>query len=240
MRQTVARSTSGLMLDTRIHVQTPEGIELALTPAGLLPRGLAWLADTGIKFVLFWAAYLIFVGALGVIGEGFFLIALFALFWLYNVLFEVFYYGQTPGKKLMGIRVIRSNGSPVKFTASVLRNLIRVVDFLPFAYMLGVVSTLFSHSFRRLGDIVADTVVAYDDPPSLVGSIQFEQSQRLPMALKASDHHAVMLYAERLNTLTPERAAELAYQLSEHIDGSPESIRDRLRAHACWLSGDQT
>lgn len=228
------------MLDTRIHVQTPEGIELALTPAGLLPRGLAWLADTCIKFVVVIVAYLIFVTALGVLGQGFFMIVLFCLLWLYNVLFEVFYFGQTPGKKMMGIRVIRSNGSPVKFTASVLRNLIRVVDFLPFFYLVGILSTLFSSSFARLGDLVADTVVAYTEPPSLVGSVNFEVSQRLPISLKATDHHAIMLYAERLDNLTPERAMELAAQLRDHVDGSPEIIRDSLRAHAHWLSGEQT
>ncbi|MFK8028674.1 MAG: RDD family protein [Gammaproteobacteria bacterium] len=228
------------MLDTRIHLQTPEGIELALTPAGLLPRGLAWLLDTLIKVVLYIAADLIFVNVLSVLGDGLLLIVMFVLFWLYNVLFEVFYYGQTPGKKVMGIRVMRSNGAPVKFTASLLRNLIRVVDFLPFAYLIGILSTLFTKSFSRLGDLVADTVVAYDETAGAVSTPDFNPAMQLPIALKASDHHAVMLYAERLDSLTAERAVELASQLKEHIDGSPEAIRDRLRSHAAWLSGEQT
>ncbi len=227
------------MLDTQIHVQTPEGIELALTPAGLMPRSLAWLADLCIKIILGFVAYLIFVVALGVLGEGFYLIVIFCLLWLYNVLFEVYYHGQTPGKKMLGVRVIRSNGAPVKLTASVLRNLIRVVDFLPFLYSVGIFSSLFSKSFSRLGDLVADTVVAYEEPQGLIGAEHFEQSRRLPVSLKASDHHAIMLYAERLDSLTPERAIELAAQLRGHVDGSPETIRDKLRAHARWLSGDQ-
>ena len=105
---------------------------------------------------------------------------------------------------------------------------------------MGILSSLFSSSFARLGDIVADTVVAYVEAPSLVATVKFERSQRLPISLKASDHHAIMLYAERLENLTPERAMELAAQLRDHVDGSPEIIRDKLRAHAHWLSGEQT
>jgi len=227
------------MLDTQIHVQTPEGIELALTPAGLLPRSLAWIIDTTIKVIIGLVTYSIFVSIMGALGDGLFGLVAFILLWLYNVLFEVFYFGQTPGKKLMDIRVIRSNGSPVKLTASVLRNLIRVVDALPFLYLVGILSSLFSSSFCRLGDIVADTVVAYSEPVSRVSSARFEKSQRLTLALKAIDHQAIMLYAERLDSLTPERAEELASQLGDHVDGSPKNIQDKLRAHAHWLSGEQ-
>lgn len=204
-----------------------------------MPRGLAWLVDTVIRTILAYVFYLIFVVFLGILGFGAYFIVLFVLLWFYNILFEVLYYGQTPGKKLLGIRTIRSNGSPVKLTASVLRNLLRVVDFLPFAYLFGILFTLFSTSFSRLGDLVADTVVAYIEPSGNLKTVDYEHAERLPLALKASDHQAVMLYAERLGNLTEERAAELASQLSAHIEGSPENIRDRLRAHARWLSGDQ-
>lgn len=228
------------MLDTRIHVQTPEGIELALTPAGVVPRALAWLVDLIIRIIILFVAYIVFVDVLGLVGEGPFLIIFFVVFWWYNILFEVLYFGQTPGKKLMGIRTVRSNGAPVKLTASILRNLVRVVDFLPFGYLIGVVSTLSTRSFLRLGDLVADTVVAYVEKAANLDSESFERLERLPLPLKASDHHAIMLYAERLSTLTEDRASELAAQLDHHIDGSPATIRDRLRAHASWLSGDQT
>ncbi|MEM7082542.1 MAG: RDD family protein [Pseudomonadota bacterium] len=228
------------MLDTRIQVQTPEGIELSLTPAGLLPRSVAWVLDFFIRLIVWWVGYLLFVWIFGEVGFALFFLVSFALYWLYNVVFEVVFNGQTPGKKLLGLRVMRTNGSPVRLTASVLRNLLRVVDFLPFAYLLGIGSMMFSPRFKRLGDIVADTVVAYDAPLSSTRPLEFDREERLPLALKAADHRAVLLYAERLDTLTDERAVELAGQLSDVMEGSPADIRDRLRAHARWLNGAQS
>ena len=77
----------------------------------------------------------------------------------YPIWFEVKRDGATPGKRVMGIRVVQRNGAPVGWGPSVLRNLLRTADFLPVGYGFGLLSILFSGSFRRLGDLAAGTVV---------------------------------------------------------------------------------
>src|SRR5690606_14075457 len=92
------------------------------------------------------------------------LIALYALlnfliFWGYYVLFEYLWNGQTPGKRLVKIRVARTDGNPAGFVEVVIRNLVRVVDFLPTGYGLGLLVMFFSPQARRLGDFAAGTLV---------------------------------------------------------------------------------
>ncbi len=96
---------------------------------------------------------------------GSYLIGLFALLWFYPVYFEVRAHGQTPGKRFMGLRVLQENGTPVGWSASVLRNFLLVADFLPVLYLAALISMISDSSFRRLGDLAAGTLVVYADPP---------------------------------------------------------------------------
>src|SRR5205823_5896819 len=88
------------------------------------------------------------------------------LFWCYFLLFEALNHGRTPGKRLMGIRVVMDTGHPITLAAAAVRNLIRVVDALPFG-LVGLAFVLFHPQNKRLGDIVAGTVVARDRPEDL-------------------------------------------------------------------------
>src|SRR5512143_1036292 len=148
-----------LQLDTIHTFETPEGIELGLRVAGPLPRALAWVIDALIRYGgLFIVS--IALSILGEFGFGLFLILLFLVEWFYPVLFEVSR-GATPGKKMMGLAVVHDNGTPIGWPASMIRNLLRVIDFFPLMYGTGLLSMLINRQFKRLGDLAAGTLVVY-------------------------------------------------------------------------------
>ncbi|MDF1598102.1 MAG: RDD family protein [Acidimicrobiia bacterium] len=155
-------------LDDRITIQTPEGVTLELTLAGLGSRAAASLLDTIIKgFVLL--VVLIFSWFLSGLGEdgsalatAFVWIVFFSLFFVYDIAFETLNSGRTPGKQATGIRVVTVGGGPVGFTTSAIRNIIRIVDLLPGVYFIGIIAIATTAKHQRLGDIAASTVVIRD------------------------------------------------------------------------------
>ena len=150
------------LLDTSRSIGTPEGIELTLRLAGPVPRALAWLIDFAIRV----GALIVFamvIGPFGNLGQAAFLLAWFLLEWLFPAWCEVQWNGQTPGKKALGIAVLNDDGTPVRWPAALARNLLRAVDFLPFFYGFGLAAMLINRDFKRLGDLAANTLVAYRD-----------------------------------------------------------------------------
>ena len=141
-------------LDTMRTVETPEGVELTLRVVGPAARSIAWFIDQLIRSTAYAFAAMI-VSFLGEMGVGLLLIFIFVAEWFYPVLFEVLNYGSTPGKLVMGLSVVHDDGTPITWTASITRNLLRFADFLPFAYLIGIISMLISQDFKRLGDVVA-------------------------------------------------------------------------------------
>ena len=148
------------MLDTVREIHTPEGVALRLPAAGPVPRALAWLIDLAIRFALVFIASIAF-GLLGSAGMGLYLVLLFLVLWGYPVAFEALWHGQTPGKRALGLRVVAADGAPVGWMASFLRNLMRTVDMLPFGYAFGLAASLADPWSRRLGDVVARTMVVH-------------------------------------------------------------------------------
>ena len=146
------------MLDTVREVYTPEGVALRLPAAGPIPRAVAWVIDFCIRMALLMVCSMVF-GMLGRAGMGFYLVCLFVVVWLYPVVCEGLWDGQTPGKRVLHLRVISSDGAPVGWLATCVRNLMRTVDMLPFGYACGLVSGLLDPWGRRLGDLVAGTLV---------------------------------------------------------------------------------
>lgn len=196
---------------------------------------MAWLVDALIKF------FLMFVGALvlaflGDLGQGLMLIGIFLLLWLYNVLFEVFRHGATPGKKSLGLRVMNVNGTPVGWSASMIRNLLRFVDTLPGCYMFGCISVLVSRNFQRLGDLAAGTIVVYDDRKPAAGSFSNVDPLPVKVPLSLEEQQAIVGFGERAPRLNRARAEELA-ALVKPVFGDVDA--DRLRAHAAWLAGSE-
>lgn len=224
------------MLDTRTAIETPEGIDLHLTLAGPVVRGFAWGLDFLIRLGLY-IALMIVLGVLGRFGMGIAFIAIFVLEWFYPVLFETLNQGVTPGKKAFGLRVVHDDGSPVSWNASLTRNLLRAVDFLPFLYGLGLLFSLFRSDFKRLGDIAAGTVVVYRERPGPGKPLPAGELQAPRVGLRLNEQQALLTFAERGATLSAERRQELAGLLVPELVGEGEEPVASLLAQARWLGG---
>ena len=167
------------MLDTVREIETPEGVSLRLRAAGAFSRAQAWLLDLGLRAIVYSTAVGIFA-ALGRGGTGLALLLLFALTWGYNVVCEVWFHGQTLGKRALGLRVVSADGTPVTLLPSITRNLLRVVDGLPGIYGVGLVCGMIDPSARRIGDIVAGTLVVHADDLPAGSKVPVAPAQPLP------------------------------------------------------------
>lgn len=217
-------------------METPEGIDLVLRPASLLPRALAYTVDLLIRGILLLVLYSVFL-LLGQFGMGLGLIVTFLVTWWYMVLFEVLNQGRSPGKQLMGLRVVHDDGTPVGWSSSLVRNLLRFVDILPFGYALGIISTLTHPAFKRLGDLAAGTLVVYrEDKPSRP-QLPDAEPQRAPFILSLAEQRAILGYAERQGGLSSGRRAELAGILAEPLEVPAEQAEARLNGIARSLLG---
>lgn len=152
-------------VDTRVVVETPEGADFQFVIAGAGTRAVAWLIDrliqAGILVVVsILALFLVPFGEAGAgLGFGGILIISFLLDWFYFSLFEAYWNGQTPGKRSQGLRVVRTNGTPIDPSSAIGRNFLRAADMLPFFYTVGMISMLMTRRLQRLGDLVFDTMV---------------------------------------------------------------------------------
>lgn len=213
------------MIDTLVRVETPEGVELELSPAGPLPRLLAWLLDLVIRIAAYGALGSLLT-LLGRTGLGILLVLLFVLEWGYPVGFELLNKGQTPGKRALGLKVVMEDGTPVTASASMVRSLIMTVDFLPFFYGTGLVAMAVGREFRRLGDLAAGTRVVHAPArstrsrPLAAGPVAMP-----PFPLALEEQRAILDFAERVGQLTSARAEELA-ALLEPVTGAtgPEGV----------------
>ena len=207
-------------IDTSYSVATPEGITLRLTPVGPVPRLYAWLVDTLIRIILY--LFLAVISkALGNFGIGIVSIIIFLIEWFYPVFFEILYHGQTPGKKIFGIYVAHENGVPVTSSASLVRNIIRFIDFLPLFYGFAFVTMLLNQKFQRLGDLAANTVVLYLPPKSqkLHENKEPETITAIPppVSFTLKEQQAIISFSARTRFLNKERTKELAQQLTEGL-----------------------
>ncbi|MEK6289597.1 MAG: RDD family protein [Acidobacteriota bacterium] len=188
------------MLDDELIIETPERVELHYVLANIGNRFLAAAIDHLIQTVAI-VIVLVAAGALG--GWQLFssmeawtaamtVLVVFAIYWGYFVAFETLWSGQTPGKRMMRLRVVREDGRPVRFFEVFVRNLLRVaIDFQPLpSYAIGVVSIIFSARSKRVGDFVAGTVVIKEratEAPSLNEIIKVSEieQQRVERAMPA-------------------------------------------------------
>jgi len=224
------------MLDTLRPVETPEGLALDLRCAGVVPRSLAWAVDFAIRIGVLMA--ISFVAAFfGEAGMGVMLVGAFALMWVYPILFEVLNDGQTPGKRTLGLRVVRDNGTPVTWLPSIVRNLMRTADMLPFGYGAGIVSCLADPWSRRLGDVVGGTVVVYIDVPPERRPAPSVAAAAPRLPLQPGEQRAIVAFAERATRMTPERQAELAELLAPVTGARGRGAVDAVLAIANHLLG---
>ncbi|MCG6890878.1 MAG: RDD family protein [Gammaproteobacteria bacterium] len=226
------------LLDTAYRVEIPGGIHLEAQVVGPIPRIFAFTIDLVIRGIIL-AALSIASIPLGLdgVGGGFFLILLFVIEWLYPVLFELLARGQTPGKKLLGIAVVNDDLSPVTLGSSLVRNLLRTVDFLPFFYLAGVVTMLSNRHFQRLGDLAAGTLVI-----SIAKSAQAASLEDVPplapvTQLSRSEQTAIVEFLQRSAHLSQPRQQELATILEGITHQAGEDGVERLRRHGAWYLG---
>ena len=223
-------------LDTIITAETPEGIAIVIHPAGFPVRCVAFGIDACLRVVVFLSV----AGATakaGQLGIGLILILLFVVTWLYSVVFELLPGAATPGKGIMGLRVMMANGLPLTPAGSLIRNLMRAVDWLPAFYGFGILTMLLRTDGRRLGDLAAGTVVVYRSEAPPKGSFGEVPPLPPPVPLSARQRAAIAAFAWRATRLTPERATEIAALSACVLPG--EDAARRLVGMARWLHGER-
>jgi uncharacterized RDD family membrane protein YckC len=223
-------------LDTIYHYQTPEGVQLSLSLAGPMVRAMAWFIDFAIRTVCYIILSVV-MGLIGGLGSSLTLIGLFVIEWFYPVFFEV-HNGMTPGKKVMGLQVVHDDGTPVSWSSSLIRNLIRCIDFLPLLNMTGFITMLLSSRFKRLGDLAAGTVVVYYNNETRDFIIPEYPPIPAPVPLKLEEQRLILDFCERAGNLSAERRHELAALLSELTD--KELPENRLLAYGNWFLKGKT
>lgn len=223
-------------VDTVRIVEAPEGVELGLRVAGPFPRALAYLVDLGLRCAIAVAAA-IGLAFFGGIGQGAMLVLWFLLEWAWPVVFEVGFGGATPGKRALRLQVRRDDGTPVGWSESLLRNLMRALDILPIGYGVGLVACLFNSDFKRLGDLLAGTVVVHVDERARIPALVAAPPLTPPFALTREEQAAVVDFAARVPTLTAARAEEIAERLGPLTGerGAPGLLR--VVGMAQWIEG---
>lgn len=224
-------------LDISLDVETPEQIALSYSIAGIGSRGAAAAIDTLISFGILFVLTVVLLIAAGHMGPqpakappstawvlAFYFIAQFVIMWGYYVIFEGIWDGQTPGKRIMKLRVVRDGGFSVTFGASAVRNLLRVVDAFG-VYLVAIVVALMNSSRKRLGDIVAGTFVVKEEraqaravPEVIAKAVQ----NRMVFAHLSDDEYSVLeRYVERRGTLDVAHrdaiGAQLAARFAEYL-----------------------
>ena len=225
------------LLDNHRMVHTPEGVALALTPAGALPRALAWLVDLALRLLMMTVLGLVLI-PLGKLGLGIGLIMMFCLTWGYTIVCEG-RWGTTPGKRLLGLKVVAADGAPLGWNAAIVRNLLRTVDMLPFGYMIGLLSSLFDRHGRRLGDLVAGSQVVHQPRLHHRQRLPDVPGQALSQPLQAPEQALLLAFAERAPGLPAARRNELANLASPLTGQYGEASTQQLYALANGLLGRQ-
>ena len=205
-------------LDTTLRLVSPENIAFEFRLAGPALRCVAFVIDVLVIVAVGIALFIPFMLA-GFIGQmflGFYLVALFFLWWGYGAAMETFNNGQTLGKLALGLRTVSQTGLSINIAQAILRNLIRVIDVAPPFYP-GIVAMACTRRLQRLGDLAAGTVVVIDrrwrpPPPALTdGGLNF-MADVVPPGFRPDPVLAAALadYVARRPMLSPARRHELA------------------------------
>lgn len=223
-------------LSETVDIETPELVVLSYTVAGLGSRVAAALIDLAITvllFVLIFTGLVVLTRTRGLRAAGptpstawafaFLALSQFVILWGYYLLFEGLRDGQTPGKRVLRLRAVRDGGFSVGFSASAVRNLMRIVDMQPaFSYLVGVVSMAFTKSGKRLGDIVAGTIVVREavirQPinPARAES-NAELAETATAQLTEAEFQLLERWSERRSDLEPDRRRQLAEQVANRV-----------------------
>jgi uncharacterized RDD family membrane protein YckC len=249
-----------------LTIDTPEQIDLHFHVAGIGSRFVAILLDqliVGAAYFALGIAALIVLSTLGMSHRldsmtTWFLAVLiflvFVVYWGYFALFEAWWQGQTPGKRVMKLRVIKDTGRQITLFESLARNLVRFVDYFPSMYLVGVITMLCNKSNKRLGDYVAGTLVVHErveeQPLLFQSSMHFapateawrEQTPTMFPAdavakLNGQDLLMIETFFGRMLDLTLETRAAIAYRIAGQMgakmgvtmpEGNPERALESI------------
>lgn len=221
-------------MDRDIDVRTPESISFQYELAGLGSRFLAVTLDLLVQIAMVVLLVIGFaflpkdasVGKSSPELERFFLnigialvvFILFAIFFGYFIVLEAVWNGQTLGKKALGIRVVRDGGYPIDFSASLVRNLIRIGEWGIGGYAIAAIAALLSKENKRVGDIAAGTIVVRDARMVTSHALLAELREAPPLAatayLDTAERELVRRFLDRRDRFAPDRRATLAAELA--------------------------
>lgn len=218
-------------IDSRIEVVTPEQIAFQYRVAGPFTRLPAYLFDLAIRGALVAAVSFVLVAALSSVGLegsgiGLSLLLWFVVAWFYGGLFETITNGQTPGKRIMMLRVVSIDGRPINALQAVLRNVLRSVDAMPVMfYTVGLVSCLCTRRYQRLGDIASGTMVIMEERRPFAGLTDIREPRALGLLQRVSVDYAVgssmaralIQYVQRRENFSPGHRSEIAGHLGKPL-----------------------
>lgn len=218
-----------MLYEDRMAVATPEGVTLEFTLAGVGSRFLAGLIDGLIQFGLLIGIWLLSAGLSSAVGDwaaAFAAIASFLVLVGYDIAFETLASGRTLAKRWTGLRVVKTTGAPVTFVTSAIRNLLRLVDLLPGAYLVGIVCVLATSKNQRLGDLAAGTIVVRERKlrasssaawVGWTGAARADVSTWDVSAVTADEVATVREFLARRDVITQEARLRLARQLAGRL-----------------------
>jgi uncharacterized RDD family membrane protein YckC len=235
-----------MQYEDRLTITTPEGVELELQLAGLGSRFIAQLIDLIIKGIAIAVLWFVLSQA-GLVGVAVVIPATLLILYAYDVVFETFSNGRTPGKRAVRLRVVRAGGEAVDFMSSAIRNALRLIDGLPTSYVPGIISILATKRNQRLGDLAAGTIVIHEEPvaapraaaaPPWIEPAWGQPGMPPPppppggvwdvSSVGAEELAAVRSFLERRWTLDPAPRGQLALQLADalwpKVAGAPSGL----------------
>ncbi|MCA1656892.1 MAG: RDD family protein [Actinobacteria bacterium] len=223
-----------MFYEDRISVATPEGVTLEVSLAGVGSRFVAALLDQLIRLAVLGALFL-GLALLRPVAEvswggvvAVLLVAVFVVQFGYDVAFETLASGRTPGKRWTGLRVVKMGGAPVGFLSSALRNLLRLVDYLPGFYLVGILAVLFTKNNQRLGDLAAGTIVVRErrrpasplppaHSPAAPGPSTADSGLWDVSAITSEEVATVRRFLDRRTSLAPDARQRLALDMATRL-----------------------
>lgn len=247
------------MNQDRIGIKTPEYVSLNFQLAGLGSRTAAYIIDQAILIVVNILIVIVLIlllsgqsdivlwAELNSVTAAITIILLFILNWGYFFAFEYFSGGRTIGKKVLGLRVIQENGHSITLLSSFIRNFLRIIDSLPANYFLGMMMIFFHSKHKRIGDLVAGTIVVHErkakkkkklspiekeiEKRGLAKNDLFIEEQVLK-TFGAKEWNLVKTYCSRFSHLPEEESIRLTRQVAEivlpkaRLDATGKSFQD--------------
>ena len=231
-------------IDSTIDVVTPENISFQYQVAGPFRRFPAFVIDLSVRFAIWLGLALVMAlgGVIGgsgggAVGIAVWLVLWFVMEWFYGGILETYWNGQTVGKRILGIRVLRVDGQPINGLQAVMRNILRLVDMMPVIPMglwagvdgawalptclIGLLTPVFNPRFQRLGDLVCGTMVVVEERSWLMASAKIDDPRvkqlaaQLPGSFQVTRKlgRALASYVDRRRFLSPARRQEIAAHL---------------------------